>query len=462
MTTPREVRQLYKDIKIKLKGFSLSLLAFLFILFLTNLAKASVFCVNTSDELQSALTSAASNEEDDVIKIVQGVYNGNFVYASHEGHDLTIEGGYTKGCVSRIVDATNTVLNGQPGGGTVLVLSCDKKVSFFIEGITVKEGAKLGDGGGLFVYIPGGTLTLINNTIRDNSTTGGHYGGGLYAYAYGATVSLTNNTIIDNSSNDCGGLHICGDTVTLANNTISHNLAKGYYGGGHGGGLCIYAVSQLSLINNIITYNSAYVAGGLSISVKEIAALNNNIVAHNEGGGLSASTNGGTINLTNNTITDNHSTYDNYDGGGVHLLLGDNAVVNIYNNIIFNNIASRANDLAIWNDNDGNYLPAEVNLFNNDFDQSSKGTFIQIPFTIHSSNLDNEDPLFVNPANSDYHIQADSPCINVGDPNAPGLPKTDFEGDSRIVGTAPDIGADEFVKSMPCKSMPWLYLLLGE
>jgi len=423
--------------------FSSILLTFLFVLSLAIMGDAADFCVASSSELYLVLTTTQSNGENDVIKIVQGTYSGNFVYAAHEAYNLTIKGGYTAGCSSREVDPSNTVLDGKDNG-TVLVLSCDKEVNFSIEGITLKNGARLGSGGGLFVNIPGGTLTLTNNIITDNSTTGGHYGGGLYAYAYGATISLNNNTITDNSSNDCGGLHICGDRVTLANNTISHNLAKGEYGGGHGGGLCIDADSQLNLINNTITYNSAYVEGGLHIRSREgIAVLNNNITAHNEGGGLSASANGGTITLTNNTITDNYSTYGNYFGGGVHLLLGDSATVNIYNNIICNNIASKGNDLAIWNDNDGNYLPAEVNLFNNDFDQSSKGTFIDIPFPIDPSNLDNEDPLFVDSDNGDYRLRANSSCIDAGTNDAPELPNTDEDGNPRIVNKIVDIGAYE-------------------
>ena len=39
-----------------------------------------------------------------------------------------------------------------------------------------------------------------------------------------------------------------------------------------------------------------------------------------------------------------------------------------------------------------------------------------------------------------------SPCIDIGTtavPDPPGLPTTDFEGDLRVLGAAPDIGADE-------------------
>jgi len=57
------------------------------------------------------------------------------------------------------------------------------------------------------------------------------------------------------------------------------------------------------------------------------------------------------------------------------------------------------------------------------------------------------DPRFVDAANGDFHLQADSPCIDAGDPN--NYPETDFEGDPRPIGVAPDIGADEFRASNP-------------
>ena len=82
-----------------------------------------------------------------------------------------------------------------------------------------------------------------------------------------------------------------------------------------------------------------------------------------------------------------------------------------------------------------------MNLFNNDFDQSPQGTYIQDPSSVNSgNNLNNIDPLFVDP---DYHISADSPCKDAGTEPDFGLPDYDFEGDPRICGPEPDIGADE-------------------
>lgn len=60
------------------------------------------------------------------------------------------------------------------------------------------------------------------------------------------------------------------------------------------------------------------------------------------------------------------------------------------------------------------------------------------------------DPLFVNPANGDFHLPPGSPAIDAGDNAAPFLPAVDFDGNTRIVAglaggpAVVDIGAFEF------------------
>jgi hypothetical protein len=56
------------------------------------------------------------------------------------------------------------------------------------------------------------------------------------------------------------------------------------------------------------------------------------------------------------------------------------------------------------------------------------------------------DPAFVDASNGDYHLTSISPCIDSGRliQPPPSLPETDIEGNLRIVGDLPDMGAYEY------------------
>ena len=58
-------------------------------------------CVDSAAGLQAALNSAHSSGGNDIIRVVQGTYYGNFLYFSGQGHSLTLLGGYTAGCSER-------------------------------------------------------------------------------------------------------------------------------------------------------------------------------------------------------------------------------------------------------------------------------------------------------------------------------------------------------------------------
>ncbi len=78
-----------------------------------------------------------------------------------------------------------------------------------------------------------------------------------------------------------------------------------------------------------------------------------------------------------------------------------------------------------------------MNAYYSDFDPAK----VYGTFTASGNNI-NADPLFVG--GGDYHLTTGSPCIDAGSASAPLLPLTDFEGDDRILGDEPDIGADEY------------------
>jgi hypothetical protein len=69
-------------------------------------------------------------------------------------------------------------------------------------------------------------------------------------------------------------------------------------------------------------------------------------------------------------------------------------------------------------------------------------TLIAIPFAMHPSNLNNQDPLFVASSTGDYLLAKGSACIDSG--TSTDAPATDIKGNSRPRGQGFDMGACEY------------------
>jgi len=366
--------------------------------------------------------------------------------------------------------------NTTPGGSVTLTNS------------TVTGNQAYQDGGGVYV-LKANNVTLTNNTIQGNSSG---FGGGFYAVE-SKIVTLTGNTIASNTvafvNPPPGGAGLYVDTtypltgesgksstVTLTQNTISSNQGQGMFVLGSQTGL---STATVAVVRNTFDHNSAVSGGAIAMSYGDTFTASQNTLSNNtassNGGGLAfffthvvsltdnvifantAGANGGglyalqqnTVNLTNNTLSGNSATTPSSSfGGGIWLrLFADSDVANIYNNVVWNNSAGSgaSGDLAIDNDGNGNSVFSPVNLFNNDFNQAASGFFItQAGFSIPPSNLNNQDPKFVNAVGNNYSLQASSPCIDTGTNSAPSLPPLDGAGAFRIAGPAVDIGAFEF------------------
>jgi len=272
-------------------------------LFSPIIAFGATFCVDDEAELQAALTTAASNGEDDIVRIVQGTYLGNFLYASTEGNSLTVEGGYTEGCASREIDPVNTILDGAKTD-MVLALVSQGAADFSVEGLTFQNGdaSTVDDGGGLYAKTENGNVTLTNNTFSNNSAV--LSGGGTYVEGSG---TLINNTFSGNTASTSGGGAYVVSSSSLSNNTFSGNTAVS------GGGAHVGNGSTLN--SNTFSNNTASNDGG-GAWVGSSSTLDNNTfngnTANDVGGGAYVN---GSGNLTNNTFSSNTASDDG--GGGI-------------------------------------------------------------------------------------------------------------------------------------------------
>jgi len=374
--------------------------------------------VSTSEELQSALTEAQDNAMDDVIHIAQGTYVGNFVYASTEENDLSILGGYSSDFSLRDVDATNTVLDGNYGGRVLTLTATDSVAS--VGGITLVNGYTVDDGGG--ARIDSNYLTFTNNIVSNNESNGSTNGGGGLYLSIGSWTDraplntvFSDNVISGNIAKKGGGVFILDGNTIFENNTIENNS------GNSGGG--IYVIhNNIEIINNVFTGNTGYGSGLYLKSYK--ADLVNNLVVSNNGTGVyfDSKSHGGEINLSNNTITDDINLILNSTGSSATLV----------NNILYNST-------VIDDDKNGDSFFSTVILSNNSIATISTKQTIDI----ESNNVVGQEPLFVDAANSDYRLSSDSPLIDQG-AATDNVTSTDLDGNTRIVGSAIDIGAYEY------------------
>jgi hypothetical protein len=351
------------------------------------------FHVTNATEFQNALNTATTNGEDDTIYLAAGTYQGHFSYVppNTEHKSLTIMG-------EQGTTPEEVILDGQNNGAVLRLFDWSEGpvAHATIVGITAQNGnSLLGGGGGIHAGLAAYNVFVTNCIVKNN--TSNRNGGGIYMInqmSTPGTLMLENNLIINNS-------------VTEDVGRVSR-----------GGGASLYGYSGSYLIvNNVIAGNTAQGT------------------TDPQGGGLVVGwTEDNLIDLIGNTIYGNQANR----GGGVYL---DGAqTANIYNNIIYGNTATQGGDICFGS-------VANRVGYNNNY-SSMFGTW-----TSSGNNL-NDDPLFVDPINKDFHLQPASPMINAGTtavPNPPGLPATDFEGNPRTTGSATDIGAYEYSPVNPRK-----------
>lgn len=362
-----------------------------------------------------------------------------------------------------------TVIDGNKEGSSVTAFGGFRQTC--IEGFTIKNGigTVVGTqtppryvGGGIFCN---GASTIVRNNIISDCTSGG----GIYSTGYMPVI--TNNTISANTGNGIAasnaalisdnavsdnsevGIYACGATilanasansVVVQNNTLTRNgggisaygqylsakVYDNYISGCHGGnGMAtmsgIYCFTGNHTISgNVIVGHASTSGTGIYLQTCS-GVISNNIVANGNTNGMYISTDD-TCLVCNNTIVGNNGV----NGGGVYFYWSSKTK-------FFNNIVAFNRNGLFKDANTSNNLNLRNNCVYNPSSYNYSGVIV-------GAGDISVDPLFADRANNDYHLTADSPCINAVVSDFVGVPAYDLDNQPRIGGSAIDIGADEY------------------
>ncbi len=276
----------------------------------------------------------------------------------------------------------------------------------------------------------GSVVTTINgegpDTVLDGLTiTGGTgtphgltlAGGGMFNSWTDPTVQ--NCIFTGNSADEGGAMFNWGGDPLIQDCAFAGNFTTDL---DDGGGAISNQSADPTIVNCMFTDNFAAVFGGAILNKSATVQLINCSFSGNTadfGGGAMYSTGASLVTMINCTLAQNTADY----GGGIWTAGG--ADVTGYNSIIWDNSPTQIKDSS----------PAVTTLHDCNIMGGWSG-----PGTNNMS----EPPVFVDPANGDYRLAPDSPCINPGDDSAlPPNVNTDLDGNPRYVGPAVDLGPFE-------------------
>ena len=412
--------------------------------------------------IQDAVDAAASN---DVVLVTDGHYvlsseiavAGDMVISSVNGPAVTIVDGNASNRCFNLSGASMVsglmITNGytSENGGGIYASSTNSVITNCVVSGCLADGS----GGG----ICGGTVTHCTVSLNDASGSGG-----------GACDSVVLDSIItDNVASEYGGGMQGG---TAKHSTIENNMCFKYYGGGasegklyyctirdnmsfsHGGGLYrVYAYSC------IIEGNIASLCGGGSYCSWELfyCVIANNLAGMNGGGasGYQSAESGGFfhVGLISSWPAINCTFMNN---------LAPNAEEYVYNGISYYH-CSEVSGIPVYNSIIYNTLDGAPKLVDASSYVAFSCTSELLPLI--NGNITNA-PSFMDASSGNFKLRSDSVCIDAGFDlkgrysvtqlaTGSSIEKTyeewpyDINGNPRVAGRNPDMGAYEYQGVLP-------------
>ena len=373
----------------------------------------------------------SADENQTIIDGLKIIANGIGVYAKNASPtisncEITTSGG--------MVDEYGILINASEG----------KTAAPIITNVTIKSGDAWVDNGssigiGFFATMEG---SVVNPTISDSTITAGN-GKKISCGIHGnaevgseARATINGNTVRAGSSSLFSGGIRFGDAkdtksftsaVVEKNTIIAGDILEATTVGTNTSGLTAFGFTEeLKAFNNFIYGgNNATWSTGIYLGYGIVANVYCNSIFATSGldgtWGLALYSDVN-ANVQNNIICASSAT--NTAGIFEWPEVTSANVTSLKNNLFCDNLQ------IIYSDNSSGNLAIYINIddLNNISAEYSSNLFV--------------DPKFVDKANFDYHIAQNSPAIDAGIENENCT--TDFDGNARPNGSAPDIGADEY------------------
>jgi predicted outer membrane repeat protein len=337
---------------------------------------------------------------------------------------------------------TSRYNNAGYGGGGIAILNGNPRIANCLFDHCDPEG---GSGGA--IYVSGGVPQIQFCTFRGNSGEGG----GLYLQSSNASVE---NCIFDSNTSQKrgGGICVLGGNPAIRRCTF---LANGCNTVTYGGGGFYASNAPLTLYACVFSGNTAPTGGAVSTEACTLT-LRDCIFTGNQATyiGINKYGGGAVLASASSTITATNSLFQNNTGqhGGAIQVDGASTMA-IKHSAFTGNAASGAGGAVYVGTNLSDGTVTAVNsIFWGDIGGElvrTDGSSLTVTYSDVQGGFAgigniNADPRFVNPAQGDLHLQSGSPCIQAGTASAPDLPLFDRDGNARIAGGTPDMGAYEF------------------
>ncbi|HXC98428.1 MAG TPA: immunoglobulin domain-containing protein [Verrucomicrobiae bacterium] len=411
-----------------------------------------------------------------------GAYSGTFVNCTLSGNSADTGGGAANASLINCLVTNNATIFSIEEGFNSISFGCGGGVS----GCTLQNCLIIGNsainppnnfqkGGGAFESVMD-SCTLTSNTadmgggagwqcILNNCTLNSNYISGILGGGGGAFRSVLNNCVLNgnsgcasylNTMNNCTLIGSFGGASyqdIMTNCTLAGNFAY------NGGAAYQSTLNFCNLTGNFATnqgggayqstLNNCIVSGNIASSVgggAYMGMLNNCIISGNTAG---AGDGGVLAGVLNNCLIISNST----PSLGFGAAAGESGGTNNNCTIAFNSGGSVGgirggilNNCLIYSNTGSIALNYQLGTFN--FCSTT-------PLPTNGTGNITNNPLFVNPAAGDFHLQSNSPCINAGH-NAYVTTNVDLDGNPRISGGTVDIGAYEFQNPASIISYAWL------